>query len=85
MVGHHLFMEDVIMAKADTATPAKPDVILTLTYDEASMLKRLLGNHVGGLGENREISDGIYNALKLFVSDSGDLPHEPGKSVVYLT
>lgn len=72
------------MAKAETATPAKPDVILTLTYDEASMLKCLLGNHIGGTGVNRDMSDCIYEALKPHIQKYGSLKADNDFHTIYL-
>ena len=72
------------MAKAETVTPVMPDVVLTLTYEEASMLKCLLGNHVGGTGANRDMSDGIYEALKPHIQKDGSLKTDKEFCTIYL-
>jgi len=72
------------MAKAEIVEVKKPDVVLTLSWEEAEMLVRLIGNHIGGSGENRDMSDGIYMALKDHVDDIGSLKADYKNHIVYL-
>lgn len=69
------------MAKAETLTPAKPDVLLTLTWEEAYFLAYLIGFHVSGSGPNRTHSNEIYYALKNEGFVGGSLPTQSGANI----
>lgn len=40
------------------------NIKLTMTQEQASVLRSLIGNHIGGSGKHRDMMDELYYALE---------------------
>ena len=48
--------------KVETAAQPKPDVVVTMSWEEAQALRFIIGA-ISGVGHGRQIVDDLFNAL----------------------